>query len=430
MSQLYIEHGPSASGQKVMLATTVYDKPDASYVNAIASTREALSKAGIQSAYCILQGNCHVDDARNSVVMEFMASDCTDLFFLDADVSWQPESLVMICQYDRDLVGAVYPFRDPSRKADMPCRTLSLEHDADGLLEMDGLPTGFMRIRRKVFETLLPDAKEYRKAGTVDMMPILFERLETAPGERRSGDLAFCWKWRQKGGTIWADPEIRLGHTARVVVSGSLGQALRMQDGSTLRFVCDRIRQGNELPEHFAEVYEWLDNEWAAPAYVLAAIVAMARNCGGDIIETGSGLSTILMAAANPDHYVYCFEHDPVWAGWLVKNAHQAGVLNIGLCHEPLADDGWYDLNEFDLPETFAMGFCDGPPRVYGTRKRFMSEFGPRCSKIAVDDANVAEYAAEWVKWAEGQGRDINIHGRLAVLGKARVRVKASRKAA
>jgi acetone carboxylase gamma subunit len=42
----------------------------------------------------LLSGNCHVDDARNSVVREFLASDCTELVFIDADVSWEPETLV------------------------------------------------------------------------------------------------------------------------------------------------------------------------------------------------------------------------------------------------------------------------------------------------------------------------------------------------
>ena len=417
MSQLYMDHGPSAEGQKVLLATTVYDRPDASYVNSIQNTRTELDKTGVQSAYCILQGNCHVDDARNSIVAEFLESDCTDLFFLDADVSWKPEDVARLCKYDRDLVGAVYPFRDPSRRADMPCRTLSLVPDGEGLLEMDGLPTGFMRIRRKVFDTLLPDAKQFKKASSGETLPILFERLETAPGERRSGDLSFCWKWKQKGGTIWADPEIRLGHVATVVVSGSLGQALRLRDNSTLPFIADKVRKGTETPDHYAEIYEWLGNEWAAPAYVLAACVAMARNCGGHIIETGSGLSTILMAAANPDYYVYCLEHDKGWSERLIANARSAGVKNIGMCYAPLAKDGWYDLAEFELPDEFAFGFCDGPPRAYGTRTRFMDELAPRCGKIAVDDAHTPEYSIKWLEWAKDNNRVMNLSGRLAVLG-------------
>ena len=120
MSNRFYDSGPSATGQKVFLATTAYDSPDASYTFSIARSREALTAAGIQSAYYLLQGNCHVDDARNAVVRDFLESDCTELVFLDADVSWEPDALVELCKINRDLVGGVYPYRRESEEEKMP----------------------------------------------------------------------------------------------------------------------------------------------------------------------------------------------------------------------------------------------------------------------------------------------------------------------
>lgn len=431
MAQLYVEHGPSASGQKVMLATTVYDRPDASYVSSIASTREALTKAGIQSAYLIYAGNCHVDDARNRVVFEFLKSDCTDLFFLDADVSWRPEDLVRICQYDRKLVGAVYPYRDPSRKADMPCRMLDddMTGDMDGLVEMDGLPTGFMRIRREVFDKI-PTVRKPIPGDDTGTMKVYFERMKCGDGNWRSGDLAFCWKWRDQGGSIWCDPEIRLGHTAKVVVCGSLAQVMRTRKGETLKWMCERIADGADTLQDYAEVQEWVNNPYAPPYDVLAAVTRLARDCGGDIIETGCGISTILMAAANPVHYVYCIEHDALYAEQMKRMARQAGVRNIGLVIAPLEQaTGWYDPDEMEgLPETFAMGFCDGPPRTLGKRMPFLEVFADRCKQIAFDDAD--EYLPQIEEWAGGRHREVKTSGRLALVGKPRLKIKAIRKAA
>lgn len=419
MANMFQSDGPAPiNGRKVMLATTAYENPDASYTASIQASREALHKAGIPSAYLLLSGNCHVDDARNSVVKTFLASDCSDLVFLDADVSWDAPDLVRLCRHDADLVGAVYPFRSPDKRGDMPCRSLEgATIGADGLLEMDGLPTGFMRIRRCVFEALLPSAKSYRVQGSpTETMPILFERGEVGSQGRRSGDLFFCWKWRQTGGRIFADPEIRLGHVAKVIIYDSLGAALRRQDGSSLRHVCDKIKAGTDRPEDYHEAFDAVDNKWGAPASVLAAAVALARKGGGHVIEAGSGLSTVLMAAALPaGSYVYALEHDPLHAAKMRELARAAGVKNIGLIEG--MHNGWYKLDGCDLPPRFALGLLDGPPRGYGTRMRFFDAFGDRCDMIVADDADGADYAAKMLDWCRETGGAMEyIDGRLAII--------------
>ena len=186
MSNRYYDAGPLAAGHKVMLPTTAYDSPDASYTFSIARSRESLSAAGIQSAYYLLQGNCHVDDARNAVVRDFLESDCTDLVFIDADVSWEPGTLVDLCRFDRDIVGGVYPYRRESDEETMPVRHLpTISVEPDGLIEVEGLPTGFMRIRRHLIETMAATAKHFIKdAGTPH--PVLFER-DYFGGGRRGG---------------------------------------------------------------------------------------------------------------------------------------------------------------------------------------------------------------------------------------------------
>ncbi len=149
MSQVFFDEGKPAVGrQKVLLATPVYENTDASYTYSIQRSREALHAEDIETAYYLMSGGCHVDDNRNTIVKEFLLTDCTDLVFLDADVSWSPEDLVALCQADADLVGGVYPFRteDKYRRGSMPfLPKQGAKVRVDGLLEVDGLPTGFMR---------------------------------------------------------------------------------------------------------------------------------------------------------------------------------------------------------------------------------------------------------------------------------------------
>lgn len=417
MSSLYIDAGPSASGQKVMLATTAYDSPDASYTFSIARSREALSKAGIQSAYLLLTGNCHVDDARNTVVRDFLASDCTDLVFLDADVSWEPEHLVQLCRYDRDLVGGVYPFRrDGGGKEGMPVRNKRgcYVPDADGLLEVEGLPTGFMRIRRHVLETLAADAETFRKDDSRPI-PLIFER-GIFEGGRLGGDIGFCMKWAAKGGKVYAAAEMRLGHCGKQVIKDSLAASLRRQAGETLRHVAGLIREGRETEDTYWEALKAVNNPWGAQVDILSLSVLLARKAKAPIIEAGSGLTTILMAAAT-DQTVWCIEHSENFARQLELMARQAGVRNIALVTAPLKD-GWYDIAD-DLPQMpgqYSIGLIDGPPRVMGDRMKFFDVFGDRCEIFLADDANDAGYAAKLTSWAEGHNRPIQIDDHRAAV--------------
>ena len=426
MSQFFQDDGPKATGQKACLATTAYDSPDASYAFSIQRSRAALTAAGIQSAYFLLSGNCHVDDARNCIIQEFLLSDCTDLVFLDADVSWTPDQVVRLLRHDQDIVGGVYPFRrqDAQKAGDMPVRLLMGAEIRDGLLEVEGLPTGFMRIRRQVIETLVADAPHFKKKDAPTEVPLIFERtLEN--GTRWGGDLNFCNKWRRTGGKIYADYEMRLGHAAKVVLMDSLASATRRREGTTLHHIAEKVRSGTETLADLTEAANYIANHWGANEEVLALCVKLARNATGPIIESGSGLTTVLMAAAT-DQQVYCLEHHGLYAALLRQFAAEAGVTNISLCIQPIKD-GWYDLSDIldELPDHFALGLNDGPPRQIGLRMKFFDHFNPDIT--ICDDADDTGYAEAIIAWAGQNGRRVDFVGlRAALIRKLETKEKAA----
>lgn len=419
MSNLYHDAGPPSAGRKVFLATTAYESPDASYTYSIQSSRQALAFEGIESAYSLLSGNCHVDDARNSMVQEFLLSDCDDMVFLDADVSWNPEDLVKLCQRDKDLVGGVYSYRreDMLRTGTMPVQLIDLEPDENGLLEVKGLPTGFMRIKRCVFEAL--DARAKKHWGRSDkrsQVAIFFER-EMIDGEWWSGDLNFCRKWREAGGKIHADAELSLGHIAKTRIVDSLAATLRRAQGTSLRHCVDLIRNNKETPDTYREAITAVDNPWAVSSEVLAVSTLLARQSKGPILEMGSGISTILMAAATKEQ-VWCVEHSEYFASRLEDMARAAGVGNIALVTCSIKDR-WYDLSEDmnALPEMFDLALIDGPPRSLSDRMPFFETFGHRVGKIVCDDADETAYVEKIRAWAKANNRNLHLEGgRLAII--------------
>ena len=348
MSELYFDDGsPKNYEPKVMLATTAYENPDASYTFSISAAREELLCHDFDVAYYLLTGNCHVDDARNSIVAHFLKSDCDDLVFIDADVSFEAEDLVTLCGfYDVDIVGGVYPWRRMGeRGSTMPVRMLknTPSPDEQGLIEVEGLPTGFMRIRRKVLEEMARISPYYHAASHPDMdIPLIFDRAKPsdewrhAAFNRWGGDLRFCMNWREMGGKVHVYPEFHLGHAAKYIVKDSMGAVLRRNSGQTLRWVCDRIKKGTEKPEDFVEAFNYVSNptHGADPAF-LAACVVLSRKVRGPTLEAGSGLSTVLLAAAKQLRGITtpcsALEHDSIYAEKLRRMVKEAGVNNVGL---------------------------------------------------------------------------------------------------
>jgi hypothetical protein len=415
MSNHFYEEGPPATGKKVLLAVPTYDKPDTSLTFSLARSREALTEAGIQSALLILEGNCHVDDARNSIVRDFLESDCTDLVFLDSDVTWEPEGLVLLCSQDEDIVGGVYPYRREG-SVNMPVRLMDGAEVRDGLREVEGLPTGFMKIRRNVLEAMCEVTPWYW--DKIYKTHLVFNRTTPDDGHIRwGGDLAFCKRWRDMGGRLYAVDEVCLGHVAKVIVYDSLAAHLRRLNGTTLRDLAPKFREGTEDEDDYNEVFRYGGNNYAADAGTLALATGIARRAQGPIIETGSGLSSVLMALAT-EQTVFSLEHDRHYANQTMRWAAEAQTYNLGMCCEPLKGF-WYNLEPFDLPEKFAFGFCDGPPRMFGTRMRFFDVLAPRCSVILVDDIKTDNgFAIAVHRWAEANGRSVTILGRCALLTK------------
>lgn len=391
----------------LFVATPTYSgKLDSRYLHSMIQSLDLLEKENIGFELFTLSYHCHVDDARNTIVAEFLASECDELIFIDADVSWIPSDLVRLAKYDRDLVAGVYPKRS-KHDLDFPVTVapgVELRADQDGLVEVDGAPTGFMKIRRAVleqFQALNKDRQfKSRNAGPDDPVnTIIFERT-WENGERFSGDLAFCRNWKKLGGKVYVDPYMKLSHTGEVDFEGTLadhwlekyGQKHVIAEKRFNRAV--RNLKNGQCDENDIQdlIYGWGGNPYAAPADLLATCFMLAKESEGHVIETGSGLSTIVMALANPDLTIHCLEHDMLWASKLKYAMQIHDITNIEIHYGPLKTypkGQWYDLTLIPNIE-FSIALCDGPPRKISNRSIFYDFLNARIQNAVVlmDDAD------------------------------------------
>lgn len=334
-------------GASVFLATPVYEKLSPAYVASLYATRAAL---GVASELCILAGDCHVDDARNRLVGEFLKSRCEKLVFLDADLSWRPEDLQDLISHDEGVVAGVYRKRG---KDGWACRLSPGENwtDERGLMEVDGAATGFMSIQRRVIEKL---ARVGFEAHGGVWCPILFER--SLDGKSRfSGDYEFCRKWKAAGGRVFINPLYRFDHAG---YGGCYGSHLRHRIGRLIPDCLQAISEGRETMETFSDLVSVWGNPYAASPEFLCLAVQMAREADS-VLELGSGLSTLCLAAVGP---VVSVEDDIGFYAQTVGALEQYGLEGY-VIHASLKD-GWYDcqMGEFDLV------VCDGPNRAKADR--------------------------------------------------------------
>jgi hypothetical protein len=176
-------------------------------------------------------GNALIADARALIVAQFLASDCDTLVFVDSDVAWEAGALLKLVDYPVDMVAGIYPQRkDPVNYCVKWKGNGELWADPEtGLLEVEGVPAGFMKLSRKQLEAMVeqyPDTEFYVENAPNQKAWALF--CDYRIGKHKMGeDYAFCRRWTDMGGKVWVNPEIKMGHIGNKTFHGHLGDWLR-----------------------------------------------------------------------------------------------------------------------------------------------------------------------------------------------------------
>jgi FkbM family methyltransferase len=172
-------------------------------------------------------GDSLVARARNTLTAEFLRSDATDLLFIDSDLVFSADHVARLLSHDEDVVGGFYP-----KKQEGPLRWVcnmqlhETKPRQDGLQEVRYMGTGFLRIKRRVFERMI-EAHGSELAYHPDNRPEDTEwdfwscgvYVNKADGFRRylSEDWYFCQRWLDLGGKVWGDTGIILKHVGQAV---------------------------------------------------------------------------------------------------------------------------------------------------------------------------------------------------------------------
>lgn len=177
-------------------------------------------------------GNALLADGRAVMVAKFLEAGATDLVFVDYDVIWEAGALLRLVDAPVDFVAGIYPQRkDPINYCVqwIPERKQLPFDPETGLIEVAGVPAGFMRVTREAIEKLIeayPETEFHVETMKDTKVYGLFESWRD--GVMKFGeDYSFCRRWREIGGKVWILPEMTMGHVGNKTFRGNIGEWLR-----------------------------------------------------------------------------------------------------------------------------------------------------------------------------------------------------------
>tara|TARA_R110001592_G_scaffold138966_4_gene358611 strand:+ start:5108 stop:6046 length:939 start_codon:yes stop_codon:yes gene_type:complete len=220
------------------------------------------NKYNIQYTVSTLANESLVTRGRNTLNSFFMEnSNATHLFFIDADIEFNPEDILRMVAYDKPVVVGAYPKKAlnwtsiiGAARADESETEETIEghssnyvvnfdfiKDKDGnnqsqvqiednLVKLKDAGTGFMCIRKDVIQQMFDNHPEMKYVNDINVdqkfEPFMYALFDTMidPDSRRylSEDYTFCRLWQNMGGTIYLDPRTALNHVGHYTFRGNI----------------------------------------------------------------------------------------------------------------------------------------------------------------------------------------------------------------
>jgi len=225
-----------------------------SYASSIFALQRAVhGMSNLELKVLLRDGDALITRARANLVAMFLDDPkATHLLFVDADIGFRPEQAFRLIECGADVVAGCYPIKrvnwDKAKRAieasrpNLPAASLDyvLEiDDPDRVVVVGGFTrvryagTGFLMIRRQVLEKMcahpayapLQFFREHSHdalVGSANRFALFECMIDPATGTYLSEDFAFCKRWTDIGGEIWADLASRLDHVGPSVFQGDI----------------------------------------------------------------------------------------------------------------------------------------------------------------------------------------------------------------
>jgi len=224
------------------------------YAESMLRLQRLCAANGIQMMLDTTENESLVHRARNLAVARFyQKTQATHFLFIDADIHFDPDSVLRLIKSGHEVAVAAYPKkniawdqaeafvksgkkgRDLSRVASNLVMNFKYSNTPikDGFAEVLDGPTGFMLIKRDVFTKMFEKYPELNCVNDhqnrdLDEYCAVFDCMIDPTSKRYlSEDYAFCRRWQLMGGQIYADVMTVLGHVGNIRFMGTLEDRIK-----------------------------------------------------------------------------------------------------------------------------------------------------------------------------------------------------------
>lgn len=169
--------------------------------------QESLIISHVPHAFSYVMNESAVHRARNQLAKSFLETDATHLMFIDSDMGFSADDVGKLYQLDSDIAVGVYRMKKENSEYAAWVDGKLVSDLPEGPVEVDYAGTGFMLIKRGVFESIdVPEEK------TPEGMRKRFFSFEMDGDVELPEDYNFCKMARERGFKVMMDPSVKLTH--------------------------------------------------------------------------------------------------------------------------------------------------------------------------------------------------------------------------
>jgi hypothetical protein len=192
--------------RKVLIATPAYDgRLDVWYTTSLINAVRVAQANNVFLHPVFMSYDALIQRARNDLFRLAVEGDYDDMIFIDSDIEFDPMWIMELLSYDEDIVdgydvvGGTY--RTKTDDAELyAVKTQNLTPNEKGLVEVECLGTGFVKLSKKAILALWDSSAKYQNEGREGRMVCDVQIID---GELVSEDNVMFIKLRQLGFKVW-----------------------------------------------------------------------------------------------------------------------------------------------------------------------------------------------------------------------------------
>lgn len=202
---------------KILIAVPCMDQVPAPFAQSLALLKKP---EGVECTLAMQMGSL-IYTSRNNLAQQAIQMDADYVFWLDSDMVFEPDTLIRMLKTVKerniDILSGLY-FRRVKPYSPVLFDKLDIRKNICSWSEFKKIPDDVFEIGGCGFGCVLMETSVFlsvqSKHGNM-----------FAPISNNGEDIAFCWRARDCGYTIYCDPSVICGHIGKIIVDENFYQA-------------------------------------------------------------------------------------------------------------------------------------------------------------------------------------------------------------